>query len=159
VKGDDGLRDFDRPLDGQGKKDAARMGRELARRGLCPGAIVTSPAVRALATAELIAAETGLPEDRLSTDERIYHADAGALFDVAAGFPDEWGNAAIVGHNPALLDFINAAGREPIAELPACAVVRLEFGAGSWSEISPLSGRVTALLRPALPTPQGGRHP
>jgi phosphohistidine phosphatase SixA len=48
---DAGLRDFDRPLNQRGERDAPEMARRLAQRGVRSDLIMTSPAERALATA------------------------------------------------------------------------------------------------------------
>ncbi|WP_197495909.1 SixA phosphatase family protein [Acidihalobacter yilgarnensis] len=55
------LSDFERPLNGRGREDAPEMGHRLARRGLQPTHIVSSPAVRARATAEAVADALGYP--------------------------------------------------------------------------------------------------
>ena len=54
-----GLADRERPLSGRGKRDAPRMGARLARRDARPELLVTSPAVRAVQTAEAMAVALG----------------------------------------------------------------------------------------------------
>ena len=51
------LLDKDRPLDDRGTRDASKMGKRLAKRGVKPDLIVSSPARRALATAQSMATE------------------------------------------------------------------------------------------------------
>ncbi len=50
-----------RPLTGKGRKKFARMCRRLVERGLAPERIATSPLVRCLQTAEILAEATGCP--------------------------------------------------------------------------------------------------
>src|SRR4029434_8634311 len=52
---DAALSDKDRPLDDRGKRDAPKMGKRLAKRDVKPDLILSSPAVRARTTAEIIA--------------------------------------------------------------------------------------------------------
>src|ERR1700682_5676255 len=52
---DTALPDKDRPLDGAGKRDAPKMGKRLAKRDAQPDLILSSPAMRALTTAKIIA--------------------------------------------------------------------------------------------------------
>jgi phosphohistidine phosphatase len=49
------LPDKDRPLSDRGRRDAPKMGKRLAKRDVKPDLILSSPARRALKTAEIIA--------------------------------------------------------------------------------------------------------
>ena len=62
-----GLRDFDRPLNKRGKADAPEMGRRLAQRSLMPDRLLSSPAKRAIRTAEIIADAIGFPPGASAT--------------------------------------------------------------------------------------------
>ncbi|MES2957129.1 MAG: histidine phosphatase family protein, partial [Pseudomonadota bacterium] len=53
------LLDRDRPLDDVGKRDAPKMGERLTKRNVKLDLVVSSPALRALTTAQLIAEELG----------------------------------------------------------------------------------------------------
>ena len=55
--GKPGLEDRDRPLSRRGKRDAPRMGKRLAKQGVKPDLVLSSPARRALATAPSISSE------------------------------------------------------------------------------------------------------
>ncbi len=52
---DTALPDKERPLNDRGLRDAPKMGERLAKRDVKPDLILSSPAVRALRTAEIIA--------------------------------------------------------------------------------------------------------
>src|SRR5205085_6869527 len=52
---DTALPDKDRPLGDRGRRDAPKMGKRLAKRDVKPDLILSSPATRALKTAEIIA--------------------------------------------------------------------------------------------------------
>ena len=56
---DPSLPDRDRPLDDRGKRDAPTMGKRLAKRDVKPDLLLSSPALRALTTAQLMAEEVG----------------------------------------------------------------------------------------------------
>jgi phosphohistidine phosphatase len=55
----DGMRDDDRPLSAQGRRQALDVGGALSRQKVRFGRIVTSPLVRAVETAELVAVSLG----------------------------------------------------------------------------------------------------
>ena len=57
---DTALPDKDRPLDDRGRRDAPKMGKRLAKRDVKPDLILSSPARRALTTAEVIAKKLDL---------------------------------------------------------------------------------------------------
>ena len=68
--GDDAPRDEARALTVRGREDARRLGQALARRGVEFSLIVTSPLVRAVQTAEIVAAEIGY-RDRLAVTDLL----------------------------------------------------------------------------------------
>ncbi|NNM01638.1 MAG: histidine phosphatase family protein [Gammaproteobacteria bacterium] len=95
--------DFDRPLSARGRAAAPRMGGWLAEQAFAPRLVVSSPARRALATAQAVLASMP-PEQRpdLILDERIYEASPDELcaaIDAHGGSGDPM---LIVGHNPGL---------------------------------------------------------
>ena len=77
---DTALPDKDRPLNDRGKRDAPKMGKRLAKRDVKPDLILSSPAKRALTTAEIIAKKLDYKLKDIVVDDRLY---AGA----AAGWP------------------------------------------------------------------------
>src|SRR6478752_7669852 len=74
--GDDAPRDEARALTSRGRADARRLGRVLARRGVRFSTIVTSPLVRAVQTAEIVAAETEYRGRMTATDLLVPKAEA-----------------------------------------------------------------------------------
>ncbi|MEM7363716.1 MAG: NUDIX domain-containing protein [Pseudomonadota bacterium] len=97
-----GLPDFERPLTDRGKRDAQRVGEFLRVNHLIPEQIISSPATRALATAEKCIKATGLATDSIHTDSRIYEAGTDDLLDVVAEYRPHSSRLMIVGHNPSL---------------------------------------------------------
>ena len=62
-------RDFDRPLNKRGLRNAPRMGRWLKEKGLVPDHIVSSPAKRAEFTVNAVIGELGLTKDGVVFDD------------------------------------------------------------------------------------------
>ncbi|MFY1004859.1 SixA phosphatase family protein, partial [Escherichia coli] len=77
-------RDIDRQLSERGEQDAPRMGEEIRDLGLDYDIILSSPAARAVQTAEL----AGLAP---RFDERIYDAPAGRLLAIVQEADDAAG--------------------------------------------------------------------
>ena len=70
------LPDKDRPLNDRGKRDAPKMGKRLAKRDVRPELILSSPAMRALTTAEMIAKKLDYKLKEIVVDDRLYPSDA-----------------------------------------------------------------------------------
>lgn len=130
-----GLDDRDRPLNRRGQRDAPLMGRVLAGRGFHPDLFCTSPALRALRTAETIAQAAAYPESRIVLDPRLYHAGSADLLKLLKAMDDAQAWVAWVGHNPDLTDLVNRLAREKIDNVPTCGVVEMCFACGRWADI------------------------
>lgn len=130
------LSDHDRPLNKRGREDAPLMGEELATRNVKVDLVISSPAVRAISTATLVAKELGYEPDDMVIDNRIYGAEKKDLLEVVQEAPADADVLMIVGHNEALSDFANSLSPGPISRMPTAGVVALEFDCESWYDIS-----------------------
>jgi phosphohistidine phosphatase len=129
-----GLADHDRPLNNRGLRDAPEMGRRLAERGVEPDVILSSTALRARTTAQLMAEALGFDADRVITDERLYAASASEVLGVIQELDDSVGCAMVVGHNPETASLAKQFSEE-IAEMPTCAIAEFTFDVDEWSEV------------------------
>ena len=134
---DDSLADRDRPLKGRGKRDAPEMGRRLAARGGPPDLIVSSPAVRALKTAKLIAEVVGYPAKKIVEDERLYLANRAQILKVIRGIDNRFDWVFLFGHNPGLTDLVNTLTEDSIDNLPTCGVVEFRVDSDRWTDVGP----------------------
>lgn len=110
------------------------MGERLKAQGIAPDAILTSPAVRACATAQIIAATLHFDHERIVVDKRIYATSAGRLLDIIQSLDQGSGCVMVVGHNPELTELALRFSAE-IDHMPACAVAQFGFGVNGWSGI------------------------
>ncbi|RZL09637.1 MAG: histidine phosphatase family protein [Hymenobacter sp.] len=132
----DELRDQERPLNDRGRDDAPRMGQALARRDIKPDLLVSSPAVRALSTAVLVARELGYERDAIQVEPAIYQADLDTLLAVVRGLPNGAGAVLLTGHNPTITDVANYLSPSPLSgEMPTAAVICLRFNTDHWAEV------------------------
>lgn len=128
------LRDHDRPLNERGLRDAPEMGRRLSERGVVPDAIVTSSAVRARSTAQLIARELGFDEKRIVTDPHLYAASPGEVLEAIRALNDDATCVPVFGHNPEFSELAHSFSSD-IVHMPTCAVGEFEFDVGSWAKL------------------------
>jgi phosphohistidine phosphatase len=132
----DELSDQQRPLNDRGRDDAPRMGQALAKRHIMPDLLVSSPAVRALSTAALVAKELNYPHGKIHVEAGIYGADMDSLLAIIRTLPNTAESVLLVGHNPTITDTVNALSPSSINEMPTAAVVCLKFSCVLWEEIS-----------------------
>jgi phosphohistidine phosphatase len=118
--GDDAVR----PLSAKGRSQCERLGSFLAGIGFQPDAIVSSPKVRALETAELIAEFLGIG---VTTDDRLVIG-----FDLAAlgGLVRDTGEPArlvVVGHDPDFSDLLAELTDAPSILMRKGALARVDL--------------------------------
>jgi len=111
------------------------MGKRLAKRAVKPELIVSSPAVRALATAKIIARKLDYKLKEIVVDDRLYPGDADKLLTVIHRLDNELKRVMLFGHNPALTDLAHRLSSD-IVHMPTCAVAKFKFRVKSWSSVS-----------------------
>lgn len=143
-----GQPDFDRPLAERGQRDARRMATQLAPRLERPLWLTSSPAPRALTTAQRYAEALELPDTEITRDPRIYEASAGDLLALINDLPDRRSHVLLFGHNPGFSELGALLAAEPFADLPAGAGATLAFDAERWAAVKPGSARMLRWLAP-----------
>ncbi len=140
--GDFTLKDFDRPLNHRGHKNAPEMAQRFVAKGIKPDTIVSSPALRALTTAKYFASEWGLTASELNTEALIYEASTKTLLNIINDFDDKFDHIALFGHNPGLTDLLNYLTDEYITNMPTCSTAVIEFPFDEWKLISNDTGKL-----------------
>ena len=144
------LGDFQRPLNPRGRRDVPVLAQRLAAALAGPVAIVSSPATRALATAQGFAEAFGLDDADIHLEPAIYEASAGTLLALVNGLDDGDGQVLLFGHNPGLTELarVLSAAPLPFAEMPPCGCLSLAFETDAWAAIVPGSGQPCGWLAP-----------
>ncbi len=136
------LGDSERPLADRGRRQAPAVGRWIATHLGSPDLAVVSPAARALQTWELVAAELS-PDPPVRVEPDAYTFSGDDLLDVVSGLPADVSSVALVGHNPAAEELVEAlTGRWVRLPTASVAVVGLR----DWRSET---GRLRAAGRPA----------
>ena len=130
---DASLSDKQRPLNRRGKRDAPEMGRRIARHGIRPSLIITSPAVRAWTTAKIIAGEISYPAEFLQREASLYLASLDDLLDAVVAQDNGFNNLMVVGHNPGMTEFANFLLPGLTNNPPTAGVVSVQFEGDDWS--------------------------
>lgn len=128
------LADKERPLNDRGQRDAPKMGERLADRDVKPDLILSSPARRALTTAEIIAKKLDYKVKDIVVDERLYAATPDDLLDVIHKLADKSKRVMLFGHNPELTELAHRLSSK-ITDMPTCAVAEFAFDVRTWSNV------------------------
>ena len=140
------LRDHERPLNRRGLRDAPRIGRLLAEREIVPEAILSSTAVRAVMTAELVAEACGFVGEIERVPE-LYGARPCAYVEAVRELGYDREPAMVVGHNPGLESLVELLSGES-ERMPTAALARVEFEIDDWRDFVGEGGRLRDLWRP-----------
>ncbi len=133
-RNDAAMPDKDRPLNDRGKRDAPKMGERLAKRDVKPNLILSSPARRALKTAQIIARKLDYKVKDIVVDDRLYAVEADDLLRVIRRLGDKLECVMLFSHNPELTELAHRLSSK-ITHMPTCAVAEFTFDAKSWSYI------------------------
>jgi phosphohistidine phosphatase len=132
-----GQQDWERPLEASGVRDAHKMGERLRAAKTKPDLFLSSPAVRALTTAQCIAQEIGVPLEAIQKCERLYLSAPKDLLALVCELGGTAQHLLIVGHNPGISEFADQLSSEGrIETMPTCAVVQMEFDIECWRDLA-----------------------
>ena len=143
---DAGLRDFDRPLNKRGLESAPLMGKAMRQRKLQPDLIISSPAVRAKETTQLVRNAAGLTP-KVNYEEGIYEASVSRLVEIVSRIDDSVRIAMMVGHNPGFEELLGVLTGET-KRIPTAALASIELNIEKWGEVSSGTGALKWLLKP-----------
>jgi phosphohistidine phosphatase len=166
--------DFDRVLAPRGRRDAAALGRLVARHEKGPGkgqgrgrakslvkvplpqVALVSPAARTTATAEIVLDEAA-PRARLEFPPGLYGAHPEDVLDQLRALADDVSAAMVVGHNPTtgalaagLLSPDDKEGRDLLTRrgFPTCALAVIRLDIARWADVGARCGVLYDLFTP-----------
>jgi phosphohistidine phosphatase len=128
------LGDRHRELTARGRRDSKRAGEEILAHAGMPDSIVTSPAVRARQTAEIVAEALGFT-GQLVEEPAIYAAGLEELIDMVHALPESVETTLLVGHNPGILELVNwLAGPDDEREHLPTAAFAIASTQSTWKD-------------------------
>lgn len=142
------LTDFERPLTELGERHAHNIGQELKQQKIKPDLIISSPAVRALTTAKIIAEELGYPEEKITTAQLIYTGGVEELMEIIKAIKPSYKKVLFFGHNPSLTWLLHFLCEDAKMNIPTCGTIGIELGMRDWEHLTEAEGRVITFLHP-----------
>jgi len=132
---DSRLSDKQRPLSGRGLKNAPQMGQRFAARGEHLERVLSSPALRALNTAQLFCEACGYPPDDIVIEPDLYFSGITSIEDLICAQDDRLRALMLVFHNPDITYFANSIDYDfHIDNVPTCGLVRLVSDIAQWRD-------------------------
>jgi phosphohistidine phosphatase len=131
---DPSLKDFDRPLNDRGKRDAPVMAHRLLDKKVQIDAFISSPAKRAKKTAELFASQYKQDKKDLILFDKLYLADTEAFYDVISQTDDDYSTIAVFSHNEGITNFANQLSDVRVDDMPTCSIFAVKMELKKWKD-------------------------
>lgn len=135
------IADFDRPLNERGLQTVPLMGMRLRQADHIPQHIISSPAVRASTTAQLLAEQLDYPLDAIIYEPQLYQADEKGLLMIVNELNEGDDHVMLVGHNPGMSLFANYLTGGHFGSLPTSSIFAIHFKVDEWSAVRTASGK------------------
>jgi len=129
------INDIDRPLLEKGIMNSYIMADRLKNKNSKADAIISSPAIRAMHTALILARVIGFDVSKIGISELIYNQKKDDLIELIQTFPNTFNNVILVGHNPIFSILSNTFISSFNEELSTSSIASITFKCDNWKDI------------------------
>ncbi len=133
-----------------GIKKTRQIIKYLSEKRISVDLVISSPAIRALETAKLVAAGLDYPIENIKQEPALYDARLDDYLNLIHETPDEINSLMIFGHNPTITRVANIFLDQGIDILPTSGVVAISFETEHWIEISKIQPVQKFLVFPKM---------
>ena len=141
------IRDFERPISKSGAKDVNTISSYLMIQNILPDIMLSSCALRAQETTDLLANKIGYEGKKIFLEE-LYMTTAEDIQEIIMAQDDSFNHIFVIAHNPQISEFINLVIEEHFSKMPSMGVVALNFDIDEWSEMENTKGKVDFFIFP-----------
>lgn len=145
-----GIKDIDRPLNERGYLDAHKIGAQLREKTAGKKLFISSPAIRAISTALIIAREINYPQENISIHSELYEAEVNVYEEIIFSLDNTFDTIFIFGHNPTISQVISQFTGVTFVEVPTCSVSVINFETKHWNEAMTSKFTLSMQLFPKL---------
>ena len=142
-------KDIDRQLSYLGINEAETVAGYLMKNKQRADQIITSPAERASATAQLFAKHFFYPVDKIQNDLSMYEGKKAELIKVIRSCDNAIQNLLFIGHNPAITEVANELSDKPLVSFKPAGIARIDFEIENW-DMLPEKGALKFYTDPQL---------
>jgi phosphohistidine phosphatase len=147
VPGSGGLADIDRSLNDQGLRQAERIAEYLTQQNIALDLVLSSPALRARETTELVRSATeSVVEVRY--DRRIYETSWQQLIEVISETAEDKNGLLLVGHNPGIEELLQHL-TDRSGSMGTATLAKIELKVSEWTKVADQKGHLDWLVKPA----------
>jgi phosphohistidine phosphatase len=143
------INDFDRPLNDRGYSDAHLIGNYLSEKKIQVDFILSSPAIRAVSTAIILAPYLQYSRDNISLKESLYDSSLKDYLNCVAQM-SEGNSILLAGHNNTISELAQDLSTPAAKELKTCGITAIQFRINSWSDILFSKGELMFEVHPSL---------
>jgi len=141
--------DHERPLNARGEQAARLVGRTLSALSILPDAVLTSTAIRARRTVELVG-EAGGWSSRVREAAELYLPDPEEVLREIQAEPDTTGTLLVVGHEPAWSVTVGRLVGGAAIRFPTAALACVRVPTDRWADVRFGGGELQWLLPPRV---------
>ncbi len=143
------ISDFERSLTAKGKQQSRQMAGILKSREQQLGAVISSPAFRALETALIFCSEFDVSPGKIELCPDLYfELDHEDFIPFIRRQNDDNQVITLFGHNPLITEMASFFAADEPEVLPKTGIFCVSFDAPRWSDIEPESGTTEYFLVP-----------
>ncbi len=124
--------DEDRALTPKGVDDAKKLATKLVKKDIEFDLILTSPAIRAITSAQIIANRLDQKQS-LRVEKKLYQADSTTLLAIVGKLNKKIKIILLVGHNPEFEDFAAYMTGESVS-MQTCSLIEFTFDLKDWKD-------------------------
>jgi len=127
--------DMERFITEKGIKRTHKHTKKLKEKGIYPDLIISSPAVRAQETAQIIAQNFDYDIDKIEINEHLYFSSEQTIINIIRSLPNNITTVFLVGHNNLWTDLADEFSSEDIWHLRTSGIFGVQFDTENWAEI------------------------
>jgi phosphohistidine phosphatase len=140
------LDDFQRPLLPIGVARAKKVAHHFKKQLNLDSLFISSPALRALKTAEIFLSIWDVPYRNCNLISNLYTFSVAQLEEIVKSCPNNQNSVILFGHNSAITDFVNKFGDSKILNVPTAGLVEIVFDSIEWKSIK--KGKISTIIFP-----------
>jgi len=130
------FQDIDRHIDDRGMDEVSVISQFLNKQDLKIQKIISSPAIRALETAEYLCKILDIDKENIEVDQRIYENTLEDLLGMIHEINNKYQNVMLVGHNPSFSELAAYLSGDDNLRLPTCGTCKLNCNEEAWNDVS-----------------------
>ncbi len=132
---DNNLPDNKRPLKKRGERDGLLVAKSFSSFFQEPVTVWSSPAVRALSTANIFKNELAIADKQFNIVNSLYTFDSGDLYSQIQNCDPGIDKLMVFGHNPAMTNLVNKLGDSYVDNVPTTGLTVIDFETNSWENL------------------------